>query len=1209
MERSTAWLDKPLSAALRLDWEKALYALIFVLALVSRLWDLGARGMSHDESLHTYYAWELYHGQGFHTNPLYHGPLRFHLTALIYALFGASDYTSRLGPALLGVALVMSPILLRPWLGRRGALLASIFILISPSILYHARYIRDETFMLLYSVLAVWVTLSYFRDRSPKWLLALATIMGLMYTTMETAFIYVFIFGVFVVAVMLIEIARDAGWGRAGVAGTALGVGAMLAVFGAGILIGALVLHLLQPAIPTDGSPIPFTQLLPSLTWIVAVGGLIGVGAFFALKSLVPDSARRSAGFNLAIVLGGLSLFMLSSAALLPLNFHFGTQYEVVEGVTQAIPDSGNTVWGLLSGETNAAYFSPSLFESGVFPVDAANTIFLVRLLFLFVCFAGLALGLGLWWDVRRWLIALGIFGGIGVTLFTTIFTNGVGLGVGFVGSLLYWLAQQEVNRGTQPTGYYFIVTPIYEYLPIILALIALGYFGWKWLTRRSTAPNGDRAVGAELLAPLLALWVLLSWTIYTIAGEKMPWLMTHLALPMILLGARLVGGWFDGVDWRAALARREWLAALLVPIFIAGSLAVIGAIGALGAAAQQGASAPSLESLNASGSLLSGLLVAGGALIGLRLVAKRGSARAIVHMAALAGLVALSLLTLRTAWMFSFVNYDYAIEFGVYAHGGPGLKLAMQQIEGLSQQLTGAPNQIELLYDEGWPWLWYLRDFPNKRYVTGTPSRSDASLPIMILSEHNWQAVDQSVGSNYNWFQFHRIWWPMEDYKNLTGVLCPVQVQQPDGSFTRYAAYDENGDGAIDASEQASGDARCRQRALQLIPALWDIFFQRDYTKYAQLTGETLTLQHWPLQSDFRLYIRKDLAAKVWNQAIGSIAAGGSETPGASIDDPYQARWQDVTSLQTFGSAGVEAGQLQSPHGIAVAPGGSVYVADSLNHRIVKFKDGEFVAQFGAWSGQPPNNDPFSPNWNPPAGTFSEPWDVAAGPDGSVYVADTWNGRIQKFDANGKFVKMWGWLGDSGGQAAGKEGEFYGPRGIAVGQDGRVYVADTGNKRVQVFDADGEFITQFGGGGLLDGNLDEPVGIAVNGQGEVVVADTWNGRIQVFSADGQLLRKWDITGWFDPSAPDLGQARVGKPYLTAGPDGRIYVADQAATRILVFSPAGEYRSSFGQFGVDDRGFTTPSGVAIDRQGNVLVVDTGNGRVMVFPPVTAEPEQ
>ncbi|HLF28856.1 MAG TPA: flippase activity-associated protein Agl23 [Anaerolineae bacterium] len=1209
-----SWLDRPVVSALRLDWEKVLYAAIFVAAVLTRFWDLGARVLSHDESLHAWYAFELYHGAGFQHTPLMHGVFRFHLNALFFALFGADDFTVRLPAAIFGVALVMSPILLRPWLGRRGALLTSVLFLISPSILYHARYIRDEPFMLLFGALLLWAILSYYRDHAPKWLFVAAACVTLLYVTMEAAFIYVAVFGVFLIGATLVEVRRAAGWGREGVGGGLRAIGAALGLFGAGLLLGARLLEFIRPTPPEDGSPFGLLQLLPSLAGIALVGLLIGGGVYYVLKSLMPASTRRSTSFNLVIVLGGLSLFMLSASALLVFNFHFGTQYQQVEGVVTEAPGSGATVWGVLSGTGNTPYVDSSFFEGGNFPSDAGNMVNVLRLLFLFVCFAGLAMGLGLWWNPSTWLGLLGIFGGIGVVLFTTIFTNGAGLGTGFVGSLGYWLVQHPVQRGGQPLGYYLFITPFYEFLPMLLSLFAYGYYGRRILAGRSTAVAGSRAgPGSELYVPIVMVWVLLAWIGFSFAGEKMPWLMTHLALPMVLLSGRLLGDWFDRIEWRRLLVRREWLAAILAPVFVAAILALSSSLGAL-LSTRQASAAPTLDQLNAIGSLFSGALVAVGAGAGLWVLARRTSFRSLAPAMGLAALAGLVLLTVRTAWMYNYVNYDYPTEFGVFAHGGPGVKVALEQMRQLSERTTGSPNEIQMLYDDDatWPWLWYLRDFPNKRYLgSGTPSRSDAGTPVMLLSDRSWNAVDQALGNTFNWFQFHRIWWPTEDYKRIPEIVqCPAQVTRRDGSVVQYTAYDENADGAIDATEQASGDARCNQRARDLVRALWDIFYLRDYTLYANLTGQQLTSQNWAFQSDFRLYVRKDLAAKVWDQAIGSVVGSGGEAPGPSVSDPYQARWQDVSALNTIGSAGSGAGQFSTPHGIAVAPDGSIYVADSNNHRVVKLNaDGEFELTFGTWSGEPPNGDVLSPDWNPPGGTFSEPWDVAVGPDGSVYVADLWNSRVQKFDADGNFLKLWGGFSDSGQQAAGAEGKFYGPRGIAVSPDGQVYVADTGNKRVQVFDAEGDFITQFGGAGLLDGNLDEPVGIAVNQAGEVVVADTWNGRIQVFSAEGQALRKWDIVGWLDYNAEDLGRARVGKPYLGVGPDDRVYVADQAASRILVFDAVGTFQASFGQFGSDTRGFATPSGVALDPEGNILVVDTDNHRVMVFPAIEGVAEE
>ena len=118
---------------------------MLILAGISRLWALGARVMSHDESLHVHYSWLLATGKGFVHNPMMHGPFLFEATALMNVLFGASDFTSRLVPVILGVFVaIFVPQLLKQWLGRFGTLAASILLLISPFVLYYSRYIRHD---------------------------------------------------------------------------------------------------------------------------------------------------------------------------------------------------------------------------------------------------------------------------------------------------------------------------------------------------------------------------------------------------------------------------------------------------------------------------------------------------------------------------------------------------------------------------------------------------------------------------------------------------------------------------------------------------------------------------------------------------------------------------------------------------------------------------------------------------------------------------------------------------------------------------------------------------------------------------------------------------------------------------------------------------------------------------------------------------------
>jgi len=518
------------------------------------------------------------------------------------------------------------------------------------------------------------------------------------------------------------------------------------------------------------------------------------------------------------------------------------------------------------------------------------------------------------------------------------------------------------------------------------------------------------------------------------------------------------------------------------------------------------------------------------------------------VRILLLVALLAPVLLTIRTAWRFCYINYDYPTEFLVYAHSGPAVRDTMRQIEGLSRRIAGGPNLLKVAYgsDGSTLWYWQLRDYPNAVFYGEHPSREQMDAPVVIAGRNEWDKVDPYMGDDYLVNTYTFLWWPMEDYRDLSWASTAITDTQ-----TRAA--------------------------------LWDIWYDRDYRLYDELTGETHTLDKWPLRSEYRLYIRRDVVAQAWDM-------GATVPVEVGPTDPYAEGWRELTARQVFGSEGAGPGQLQGPRGIKVGPEGFIYVADSGNHRIQKFTpDGEFVAAWGEQSSLDVES-------GTPRG-FLEPWDVAVAPD-AMYIADTWNHRIQKLDAEGNLVASWGLFGQYGpGDASGRSA-FYGPRGIAVGPDGRVYVADTGNKRVQVFESDGSFVLQWGGGGVLDGYLDEPVGIAIGPDG-VYVADTWNRRVQVFDANGVFLRQWPIVGW------DAGLAEE-KPYLAVDAGGYVYVTDPGHYRVLVFDPMGDYVLSFGQYGLDDSSFVLPMGIAVADDGSIYVTDAHGNRVLVFDALELE---
>jgi DNA-binding beta-propeller fold protein YncE len=209
----------------------------------------------------------------------------------------------------------------------------------------------------------------------------------------------------------------------------------------------------------------------------------------------------------------------------------------------------------------------------------------------------------------------------------------------------------------------------------------------------------------------------------------------------------------------------------------------------------------------------------------------------------------------------------------------------------------------------------------------------------------------------------------------------------------------------------------------------------------------------------------------------------------------------------------------------------------------------------------------------------FFEPWGIAVGPDGSVYVADTWNHRVQKFSADGQFITMWGTFGQAETPTS-----FWGPRALAFDSKGNLFVTDTGNKRVVIFDADGNFISQFGVVGMEAGEFDEPVGIAISKDDIVYVADTWNQRIQAFMSDANgtysPLVSWDVVGWY-------GQSLDNKPYLAIGQNDHIFASDPEGYRILEFSATGEFIRYWGEFSTGPDGLNLPVGVVVDAGGGI----------------------
>jgi tripartite motif-containing protein 71 len=282
---------------------------------------------------------------------------------------------------------------------------------------------------------------------------------------------------------------------------------------------------------------------------------------------------------------------------------------------------------------------------------------------------------------------------------------------------------------------------------------------------------------------------------------------------------------------------------------------------------------------------------------------------------------------------------------------------------------------------------------------------------------------------------------------------------------------------------------------------------------------------------------------------------------------------------ITSWGHRGSEPGEFlfgssqnytQPPGGGIAVAGNYVYVADSGNNRIERFNltGGEPLA-WGDRGSEP--------------GQFSYPRGVAAN-EGEVLVSDDDNHRIERFDPNGAFQETVGSYGSGPGQ-------FGFPYGVTLDAAGDVFVADDINHRVVKLTPQLAFAGAWGGLGSRPGQLAFPRALASDPAGDTYVADTANDRIEVFDPNGNYLRTIGISA----RGPGLLTAPRG---LAADPTGRLLVSDTVGNRVESFAPsAGPFLQQWTVAGGAAAGFNTPAGIAVDPRGSVYVTDPGNARV------------
>ena len=283
-----------------------------------------------------------------------------------------------------------------------------------------------------------------------------------------------------------------------------------------------------------------------------------------------------------------------------------------------------------------------------------------------------------------------------------------------------------------------------------------------------------------------------------------------------------------------------------------------------------------------------------------------------------------------------------------------------------------------------------------------------------------------------------------------------------------------------------------------------------------------------------------------------------------ATPDLKYQAKGAP-TMFQ--GGKGSGQGQFDSPAAIAVDGNGTVFIADTGNGRIEKFAPtGVFLSTIKiAGEGR---------------GKKAEPSGIAVDHAGNIYVADTSKHSVARLAPDGALIAEW----------KGPDPGFYGPRGIAIGRDDSIYVVDQGRTRIVRFDTDGRVLSVWGSKGSGDGQFDDPTSVAVDPKTDkVYVADPRNKRIQVFDSNGKFLTKWLVPEWGKPHGyEDLAiDSNAGRLYASSANMREVLIFDLNGTRLGSLTPRPPER------------IEAPSALAL-ANGKIYILNKAGNRISVI---------
>ena len=689
--------------------------------------------------------------------------------------------------------------------------------------------------------------------------------------------------------------------------------------------------------------------------------------------------------------------------------------------------------------------------------------------------------------------------------LFSTLGTNPGGLKAGVIDYLSYWMYQQEKPRIAGPASYFIPRLLVYEFGAVLFAILAFVVYTLNGLGR------------VNFLAFQVAFWASVRFYWLVVLSKEplihnlLVWLI-FICIALALLLLKRILGIFSFVP--KELQEEKSAESSPEPAIKPDGLRIFFLYWSVQSLLIYALLQEKVPWLLVHQALPLALLA--GTFIG-DVWAKLTSRSLRINFGIVVGIFCAY--EMRSDILLNCYNNDNPHETMVYTQTDHSIKMILDEIKQAAERLgpeympPHPTKVIAVFQDEStWPYFWYLRHYNIYPLKEGLPGDG---IPFALMRKDYEDRMKVWAKGRYAKRPVnHRVWWPGYGQDEFPFEYFRQQHRPQSEAWN----------------------------------ALWKYVLYRDVWE----PGGSLQML---------LYFKSPL---IEPEEKPKVAAGYERGP---------LPLRELASVGRFGSA---QGEFIEPRGVALNRDATLlYVLDAKNGRIQAF---DTNLQFKGYFGGPGNgNGEFKTDaYDGPNGG------IGVGPDGTIYATDTWadgGGKINRYKADGQPLPAIRQALE----------HFYFPRGLAIAANGALFVADTGNFQIARFNPDGAF-----SGIIAKGEVQEPVGITVGPDGLVYICDVGGRRVVSYTAQGSFVRQWPILGW----SATMETITAVQPYIAVDKQGNVYVTDSTSHTIHRFDPSGQRVSQGGGFGPGNGLLNTPRGIAVDSEGNLYIADSRNNRVV-----------